>query len=69
MLTHISTVYQKMAEMITTKNDKAYYLHMNTIQIISDCAHRENWMSHQCIGAIAQDPANINSQNEHIERW
>jgi hypothetical protein len=36
MLTHISTVYQKTAEMITTKNDKAYCLQMNTIQSISD---------------------------------
>ncbi len=65
MLTHISTVYQKMAEMITTKNDKAYCLHMKTIQSISDCAHCENWMSHQRIGAIAQDSANNNSGNEH----
>jgi hypothetical protein len=31
MLPNISTVYQKMAEMITTKNDKAYCMHMNTI--------------------------------------
>jgi hypothetical protein len=36
MLTYISTVYQKTAEMITTKNDKAYCLQMNTIQSISD---------------------------------
>jgi hypothetical protein len=55
MLPHISTVYQKMAEIITTKNDKAYCLHMNTIQSISDRAHHENWTSHQRIGAIAQD--------------
>ena len=55
MLPHISTVYQKMAEIITTKNDKAYCLHMNTIQRISDRAHHENWTSHQRIGAIAQD--------------
>ncbi len=53
ILPHISTVYQKTAELITTKNDKAYRLHMNTIQIISDCAHLENWTSHQRIGAIA----------------
>jgi hypothetical protein len=54
MLPHIRTVYQKTAEIITTKNDKAYCLHMNTIQSISDRAHRENWTSHQRIGAIAQ---------------
>ena len=65
MLLHISTVYQKMAELIMTKNDKAYCLHMNTIQSISDPAHCENWTSHQRIGAIAQDSANINSGIEH----
>ena len=77
MLPHISTVYQNPTVMITTKNDKAYCLHMNTIQSISDCAHRENWTSHQRIGAIAQDSANINSGIEHearlcvkyFERW
>ena len=47
------------------KNDKAYCMHMNTICSISDPAHCENWMSHQRIGAIAQDSANINSGNEH----
>jgi hypothetical protein len=31
MLPNISTVYQKTAEMITTKNDKVYCMHMNTI--------------------------------------
>ena len=65
MLPHISIVYKKKAEMSTTKNDKAYCLHMNTIQSISDRAHRENWTSHQRIGAIAQDSANINSGIEH----
>jgi len=42
MLPHISTVYRKTAEMITTKNDKAYCLHMNTIQSIGDHAYCEN---------------------------
>jgi len=65
MLPHISTVYQKTAEMITTKNDKAYCLHMNKIQSISDRAYRENWTSHQRIGAIAQESAIINSGIEH----
>ena len=51
--------------MSTTKNDKAYCLHMNTIQSISDHAHRENWTSHQRIRAITQDSANINSGIEH----
>jgi hypothetical protein len=65
MLPHISTVYQKTAELITTKNDMAYCLHIHTIQSISDCTHCENWTSHQRIGAIAQDSANINSGIEH----
>ena len=65
MLPHISTIYRKTAEIITTKNDEAYCLHMNTIQSISDRAHHENWTSHQRIGAIAQDSDNINSGIEH----
>ena len=40
MLPNISTVYRKKAELITTKNDKAYCTHMNTICSISDHAHR-----------------------------
>jgi hypothetical protein len=54
-----------MEELTTTKNDKAYCLHMNTIQSVSERAHSENWTSHQRIGAIAQDSANINSRIEH----
>ena len=65
MLPNISTVYRKTADLITTKNDKAYCLHMNTIRSISDRARRENWTSNQRIGAIAQDSANINSGIEH----
>jgi hypothetical protein len=38
MLPHVRTVYRKMAEMITTKNDKAYCLHMHTIQSIDERA-------------------------------
>ena len=38
---------------------------MNTIPSISVCAHGENWSSHQQIGAIAQDSANISSGIEH----
>ncbi len=65
MLPHISIVYRKKAEMSTTKNDKAYCLHMNTIQSISDRAHCGNWTSHQRIEAIAQDSTNITSGIEH----
>jgi hypothetical protein len=65
MLPNISTVYRKMTELITTKNDKTYCMHMNNICSISDRVHCENWTSHQRIGAIAQDSANINSGIEH----
>ena len=65
MLPNISTVYSKTAELITSKNDKIYCMHMNTIRSISDRACLENWTSHQRIGAIAQDSANINSGIEH----
>ncbi len=41
--------------------NKAYCLHMSTIQPISDRACWEMWPSHQQVGAIAQDMANINS--------
>jgi hypothetical protein len=38
MLPNISTVYPKTAKLITSKNDKAYCMHMNTISSISDRA-------------------------------
>jgi len=66
MLPNISTVYRKTAELITSKNDKAYCMHMYTICSISDRARHENWTSHQRIGVIAQDSANINSGIEHV---
>ncbi len=65
MLPHIRTIYRKTAEHITAKKDKAYCLHMHTIRRISERARQEGWTSHQRIGAIAQDSANINSGIEH----
>jgi hypothetical protein len=65
MLPHISTVYRKLAELITTKNDMAYCLRMNTICDIGDHAHQEKWTSHHQIGVIALDSANINSGIKH----
>jgi hypothetical protein len=65
MLLRIRTIYRKTAEHITTKNDKAYCLHMNTIQSISKRSHQESWTSHQRIGTIAQDSTNTNSGIEH----
>ena len=55
MLPNIITVYWKTAKLITSKNNKAYCMHiMNTICSISDRARLENWTSHPWIGAIAQ---------------
>ncbi len=54
-----------MVELITTKHNKAYCLHMNTICCISDHAYQENRTSHQGIGTVAQDSAKINSGIEH----
>jgi len=42
MLPNISTVYRKTAKLITSKKDKAYCMHMNTIRSISDRARLEN---------------------------
>ncbi len=54
-------------KLITTKNDKACCLHMNTIQSISNRAHQEGLTSHQQVGAL-QDLSNINSgiEQDHI---
>jgi hypothetical protein len=38
---------------------------MNTIRGIGDQAHQENRISHQQIGVIAQDSANINAGMRH----
>ncbi len=38
---------------------------MHTIQSIGERARQEGWTSHQRIGAIAQDSANINSGIKH----
>ena len=65
MLPNISHVYKKTAELITTDKDKAYTLHMNTIQRLSDRARESNWTQHQRIGVIAQDSANIKAGIEH----
>ena len=38
MLPHISHVYRKMAELVSTQNDKAFGLHINTIRSIHEWA-------------------------------
>jgi hypothetical protein len=64
-----NTKYQhcprKTAELVTTKNDKANCMHMNTICSISDRASYDNWTSHLRIGAITQDFTNIDSGIKH----
>jgi hypothetical protein len=65
MLPHISHVHRKTAEMVSTDNDKACGLHLNTIRSIAERAKRENWTNHQRIGIIAQDSANIKSGIAH----
>ena len=65
MLPHISHVYRKTAKLISSKCDKAFGLHINTIQSIHKRARREKWTRHQRIGVVAQDSANINASVEH----
>ena len=65
MLPTISHVQRKTAELISTDKDKAFTLHMNTIERIRDLARKEKWTDHQRIGVIAQDSANIKTGIEH----
>jgi len=65
LLPDISYVYRKTAEMVSTNNDKAWGLHLNTIKSLAEHANRENWTKHQRFGVIAQDSANIKSGIEH----
>jgi hypothetical protein len=65
MLPHISHVYRKTAKLISTRRDKAFGLHVNTIRSISERARREQWTHHQRIGALAQDSANLNATIKH----
>jgi hypothetical protein len=65
MLPHISHIYKKTAELVSTEKDMAYGLHMTTIQTLGEHARCEKWLSHQGIGVIAQDSANIKAGIEH----
>ena len=56
MLPSISHVHKKTVELISTDKDKAFTLHMNNIQRLSDRARENNWTGHQRIGVIAQGP-------------
>jgi hypothetical protein len=68
MLPHIIHIYRKTAELVLMENDKAYGLHLTTIQSLSDCACCEKWTSHQRIGVIAQDSLNKKAGIEHDYR-
>jgi hypothetical protein len=65
MLPHISHVYRKTTKLISTQRDKAFGLHVNTIQSISEHARREQWTHYQRIGALVQDSANLNVTIKH----
>jgi hypothetical protein len=68
MLPHISHIYKKTAELVSTENDKAYGLHMTTIQTLGEHACCEKRSSYHRIGVIAQDSANIKAGIEHDNR-
>ena len=58
ILLHISHVHRKIAELVSSKYDKAFCLHINTIWSIHEPAHCEKWTRHKRIGVVAQDSAN-----------
>jgi hypothetical protein len=65
MLPHISHVYRKKAKLVSMQSDKAFGLHINTIQSIHEHACCKKWMRHQRIGTVAQDSAHINATIKH----
>ena len=64
-LPHISYVYRKTAEMISTMGDKAYSINIDTIREMGERATRKGWTDHQRGGGLAQDSANISPGIEH----
>ncbi len=65
MLLHISQVYRKTKKLISSKCDKAFGLHTNTVRSIHEHVCCDKWMRHQRIGVVAQDSANVNASVEH----
>ena len=64
-LPDISYIYKKTAEMVSTLNDKAYSINIETIRTLGRRAEREGWTVHQRRGVLAQDSANISAGIEH----
>ena len=64
-LPHISYIYKKTAEMVSTLGDKAYAINIDTICEIGKRANCEKWTAHQRTGVLAQDSANLNAIIEH----
>ncbi len=64
-LPHISYVYKKTAEMVSTMDDKAYAINFDTVREMKARAEREKWTEHQRTGALAQDSMNISPTIEH----
>ena len=52
-LPSISYVYRKTAEMISTMDDKAYAINIDTIREMGECAVREGWSAAQRTGMYA----------------
>ena len=62
---HISYIYRKMAEMISTMDDKAYAISVDTVKDIGERSNQEEWTLHQRTGVLANDSADINDGIEH----
>jgi len=64
-LPHISYIYRKTAEMVSTMGDKAYFINFDTCRGIGGRADKEKWTAHQRWGAISVDSCNVTPQYEH----
>ena len=58
-LPSISYVYQKTTEMISTFNDKAYVINVDTIREMGERVDREGLIAAQRTGMLVQDSVNI----------
>lgn len=60
-LPHISYVYKKTAEMVSSVKDKAWAVNIDTIKSLAERATKEDWTEHQRRGVLAQDSANVST--------
>ena len=65
MLLHISHVYRKTVELVSTQSNKAFHLLINNIRSIHKHAPCKKWTQHQKFGVVVQDSANITTVIEH----